>query len=124
MTAVTVSIAVYSMYWLFSQMNTTGSAHTAARLSASWKAPMLVAPSPKKQTVTWPVPRYCADHAAPLAITSWAPTIAYEPSTPLLTSSRCMEPPLPRIRPFSRPSSSAMTGVIGVPRASTWLWPR
>jgi hypothetical protein len=32
------------MYQLFSQTKITGSRHTAARLSASWKAPMLVAP--------------------------------------------------------------------------------
>src|SRR6266699_1130273 len=42
-------------------MNTTGSAQTTARFSASWNAPMLVAPSPKKHTVTWPVPRYWAE---------------------------------------------------------------
>ena len=69
-------IAVYSMYWLFSQMKITGSCQTAARLSASWKAPMLVAPSPRKQTVTCLVPRYRADQAAPLAMTSCAPMIA------------------------------------------------
>ena len=82
---------------------------------------MLVAPSPKKHTVTCPVPRYWADQAVPLAMTSCAPMIAYEPRTPLDTSSRCMDPPLPCIRPFCLPSSSAMTGVIAVPRASTWL---
>ena len=64
------------MYWLFSQMKTTGNCHTEARLSASWKAPMLVAPSPRKQTVTCPVPRYTADQADPLAMTSCAPMIA------------------------------------------------
>jgi hypothetical protein len=37
---------------------------------------MLVVPSPKKHTVTWPDPRYCADHAAPFAMGMWAPTIA------------------------------------------------
>ena len=45
------------MYQLFSQTNTTGSRHTAARFTASWNAPMLVVPSPKKHTVTWPLPR-------------------------------------------------------------------
>jgi hypothetical protein len=48
------------MYQLFSQTKTTGSRHTAARLSASWNAPMLVAPSPKKQAVTWLVRRILA----------------------------------------------------------------
>jgi hypothetical protein len=67
-TAVTAPIAVYSMYWLFSHTNTTGAFHTAAMLSASWKAPMLVVPSPKKHTATWPLLRYWADHAAPSAI--------------------------------------------------------
>ncbi len=46
--------AVYSMYWLFSQTNTTGAFQTAAMFSASWNAPMFVVPSPKKQTATWP----------------------------------------------------------------------
>ena len=67
------------MYRLFSQTNTTGSFQTTARLRASWKAPMFVAPSPKKQTATWPDRRYWADHAAPAAIGRWAPTIAYDP---------------------------------------------
>jgi hypothetical protein len=69
-------IEVYSMYRLFSQTNSTGSFHTAARLRASWKAPMLVAPSPKKATATWLVPRSLADQAAPQAIGRWAPTMA------------------------------------------------
>src|ERR1017187_9433560 len=56
------------MYQLFSHTNTTGSRHTAARLTASWNAPMLVAPSPKKQTVTCPVRRIMAAQASPQAI--------------------------------------------------------
>ena len=75
-TAVTLLIGVYSMYMLFSQTNTTGSFQTAARLSDSWKAPMLVVPSPKKATATRGSPRYCADHAAPSAMVRCAPTIA------------------------------------------------
>src|SRR5229473_115211 len=78
-TAVTDRIGVYSMYWLFSQTKTTGSFQMTARLSASWKAPMLVVPSPKKQTATCPDLRTCADHAAPAAIGRCAPTIASEP---------------------------------------------
>ncbi len=38
----------YSPYRLFSHTNITGSRQIAARLSASWKAPMFTAPSPKK----------------------------------------------------------------------------
>ena len=48
----TSAIGVYSMYQLFSQTKTTGSRHTAARLTASWNAPMFVVPSPKKHSVT------------------------------------------------------------------------
>ena len=39
-------------------MNTTGSFHSAASESASWAAPWLTAPSPKKQRQTRPSPRY------------------------------------------------------------------
>ena len=70
---------------------------------------MLVVPSPKKQTATWSVPRYCADHAAPLAIVRCAPMMAYEPITPCSMLVRCIEPPLPPSRPLARPSSSART---------------
>ena len=73
---VTEAIGVYSMYRLFSHTNTTGSRQTAARFSASWNAPMLVAPSPKNATATWSVPRSWADQAAPTAIGRCAPTIA------------------------------------------------
>ena len=72
----TSPIAVYSMYRLFSHTKIVGSWYTAAKLSASWKAPMFVAPSPKKATATWSVPRSRADHAAPLAMHRWAPTMA------------------------------------------------
>ncbi len=112
------------MYRLFSQTNTVGSFHTAAKLSASWKAPMLVVPSPKKATATWPLPRICADQAAPLAMHRWAPMMAYEPIIPCSTEVRCIEPPLPPRSPVPRPSSSAITGPGGVPRASVWACPR
>ena len=75
----TSAIGVYSMYQLFSQTKTTGSRHTAARFTASWNAPMLVAPSPKKHTVTWPVRRILAAQASPQATGRCAPTMAYEP---------------------------------------------
>src|SRR4029077_771514 len=116
-TEVTLPIGVYSMYRLFSHTNTTGSFHTTARLSDSWNAPMLVVPSPKNATATRGSPRYCADHAAPSAMVRWAPTIAYEPITPWLTSVRCIDPPLPESTPQQRPRTSPMTPVIDVPRA-------
>ena len=37
-------------------------------LSDSWKVPSFEAPSPKKQTATWPLLRSLADSAAPVAI--------------------------------------------------------
>src|SRR5258707_3086445 len=92
--AVTEPIGVYSMYRLFSQMNSTGRAQTAAMLSASWKAPILVAPSPKKATATWPDPLSLADHAAPAASGRCAPTIADEPSMPGEGLVKCLEPAL------------------------------
>ena len=60
----------------------------------------------------------------PAAIGRWAPTIAYEPIAPCSTLVRCIEPPLPPIEAVPRPSSSAMIGAIGTPRASVWSWPR
>ncbi len=39
-------------YWLLMITNTTGSFHSLATLSDSWKAPMLVAPSPKMLITT------------------------------------------------------------------------
>src|SRR3954471_13288411 len=87
-TAVTSAMGVYSMYWLFSQTNTTGAFQTAAMFRASWNAPMLVVPSPKKQTLTWPDFRYWADHAAPSAIGRWAPRMANEPIAPVSTDVR------------------------------------
>src|ERR1039457_4351194 len=73
------------MYRLFSQTKITGSFQTAAKLSASWKAPILVVPSPKKQTDTSLAPLYCARHAAPHAMGRCAPMMAYEPMTPCST---------------------------------------
>ena len=105
-TAVTSWIDVYSMYRLFSQTNTTGSFQITAKFSASWNAPMFVVPSPKKHTATCSVPRYCADQAAPFAIVRCAPMIAYEPSMLCFTLVKCIEPPLPRMRPDELPMSS------------------
>ena len=41
------SIGTEYAYWLFSQMKMIGSCCTPAKFSASWKSPMLLAPSPK-----------------------------------------------------------------------------
>ena len=105
------------MYRLFSQTNSTGSAHTEARFSASWNAPMFVAPSPKNATATWPVPRSCADHAAPAAIGRCAPTIAYEPSMPAEALVRCIDPPLALHTPVALLISSARHSAGDAPRA-------
>src|ERR1022692_734486 len=98
-------------------MNRTGSAHTAARLSASWKAPILVAPSPKNATATWPEPRSRADQAAPAAIGRCAPTIAYDPSIPADALVRCIDPPLALHSPVPLLISSARHSAGVAPRA-------
>jgi len=43
-------------YWLFWTRNTTGALKTAAKLSASWKSPSLVAPSPMNASATESLP--------------------------------------------------------------------
>src|SRR6266702_2389629 len=95
------------MYRLFSQMNSTGRDQTAAMLSASWKAPILVAPSPKNATATWSLPRSLADQAAPAASGRCAPTIAYDPSIPADALVRCIEPPLALHKPVALLTSPA-----------------
>jgi hypothetical protein len=47
---------VVRAYWLFSQCSTTGRSHTEARFTASWNAPVLTAPSPKKREDDLPGP--------------------------------------------------------------------
>ena len=96
-----------SAYPLFSQKKTTGSAHTAARLTASWKAPWATAPSPKKATATVPSDRNWAAVAAPAAIGSPAATIPLAPKMPSAGSAMCIDPPRPRLVPPSLPISSA-----------------
>jgi hypothetical protein len=81
---------------------------------------MFVAPSPKNATATCPLPRSFADHAAPAAIGRWAPTIAYEPSMPLLALVRCIEPPLAWHSPVTRLISSARHSSGVAPRAIAW----
>ncbi len=39
-------------YWLFSMTKSTGSFHTAARFTASWKSPSEVPPSPLNTAAT------------------------------------------------------------------------
>ena len=85
---------------------------------------MFVVPSPKKHTATCSVPRYCADHAAPLAMVMCAPMMAYEPIMWCFTLVKCMEPPLPRMRPEELPMSSPRISVMPTPRTSVWLLPR
>ena len=60
-------------------MKTTGSFHSWARLSDSWKAPMFVAPSPKLAMATRSCPCSWAARANPLAIGMPPPT------TPVVT---------------------------------------
>ena len=62
-------------YWLFSQMKTTGSFHSAASATPSKKPPMLAEPSPKKHRVTRFSPRYLHFQATPAAIGTWPPTM-------------------------------------------------
>mgnify|MGYP003694206871 CR=1 FL=1 len=59
-------VGVDSPYWLFSTMNSTGSFHTAARLTASWKSPSLVDPSPVNAAATRFSPRSCVGEREPV----------------------------------------------------------
>jgi hypothetical protein len=60
---------------LFSQMKTIGSRWIAAKLSPSWKSPLLVAPSPNQQNVTASSRRSLLARAAP---TAWGIWVAIE----------------------------------------------
>ncbi len=93
--AIVFSRAVNSPYSLFSQTNTTGSLSAQAMLAASWKAPMLVEPSPKNGTATLPLPLYLLAKPAPTAIGAPAPTMPLAPSMPTSRFEMCIEPPLP-----------------------------
>jgi hypothetical protein len=66
---------------LFSITKTTGNRHTAARLSASWKSPSLVAPSPTSAAATWSDPRSRAASASPSATGSMAARWLIMPTT-------------------------------------------
>ena len=74
-------------YWLFSMTKRTGSFQTAARFTASWKSPSLVAPSPLKVAATRRSPRSWAARARPSATGSVAPEVADHPDDALLEQS-------------------------------------
>ena len=54
-------------YPLFCTRNTVGACHTAAKFSASWVSPSLVAPSPSSASATRSCPRSRAPCARPTA---------------------------------------------------------
>ena len=99
-------------------------ASTAARLTASWNAPWAGAPSPKNATATLPSARSCAAAAAPTAIGTPAATIPLAPKMPSFGSAMCIEPPRPRLVPWSLPISSANIPSGSSPLARQWPWPR
>ena len=103
---------LYSPYRLFVMMNTTGVFQTAAMFSASWNVPMFVAPSPKNVRATFGF--FCSlnESAAPTAIGSPAPTMAFAPMLPLLTSMRCIEPADPA-RAAGRATHELREGGLG-----------
>ncbi len=86
---------------LFSSTNTTGSRQSCARFIDSWKAPVFVAPSPKKGTAMRGSPRILKASAAPAIIGSPPPTTAFAPMFPRCTSYRCIDPPNPPEQPSS-----------------------
>jgi hypothetical protein len=97
---------VTAVYWanlLFSQRKTTGSRRIPAKFIASWKVPLLIAPSPKKQSVTSDVLRKAAASAAPVASPRPPPTMPLAPSMPSEKSAMCIEPPRPAQVPFALP---------------------
>ena len=123
-TAVAIRSGVCSPYWLFWQTNTTGSFHTAAMFRASWKAPMLLAPSPKLTTVTRSVPSSWAASARPLAIGMPPPTMPVVTISPDAGWVMCIGPPLPLQVPVARPRNSAHSSRSGTPLARWSCRPR
>ena len=113
-----------SPYWLFWHTNTTGSDHTDARLSDSWKAPMFVAPSPKLVIVTLPSPFSCDDRPRPTAIGMPAPTMPVHSIRPCSGSEMCIGPPRPLEVPVCLPSISAHISRSGTPLAISSAVPR
>src|SRR5204863_72198 len=88
--------AVESAYWLFSQRKMIGSAHTAARFSASWTTPWLAPPSPKKAMTTLSVFLSFDASAAPVPMGTPAATIPLQPRMFRSSAAMCIEPPRPR----------------------------
>ncbi len=107
-----------------SQTNTTGSDQATASVIASWKAPAWTAPSPKNGIATVPVRRTRAASPAPTASGIPPPTIPFAPRMPSAGSAMCIDPPLPRQMPVSRPKSSAIIASGSAPLAMQWPWPR
>ena len=91
---------------------------------ASWNAPWADAPSPKKATATPPSARSWEAVAAPTAMGRPAATIPLAPKIPSFGSAMCMEPPRPRLVPWSLPISSANMPSGSSPLARQWPWPR
>ena len=117
---VALALATEMPQALSSMTNTTGSFHSAARFSVSWKAPWLAAPSPMKETATPGLPCICRDSAAP---TAGPMPSAMIPEQEKFTrpSNRCMCPPRPPERPVALPKISAIISLRSTPLA-TAMW--
>ena len=115
---------VCSPYWLFWQTNTTGRFHTEAMLSDSWKAPMLVAPSPKLQMVTRPSRWSCEARPRPVAMGMPPPTMPVQSMRPCSGSEMCIGPPRPLEVPVALPSISPHSSRSGTPLATSSARPR
>ena len=109
---------------MFSQTKMTGSFQMLARFIDSWRTPWLAAPSPKKEMLTWSVPRTLAPRAAPVATGMLEPTTPLAPSIPLVASAMCIVPPLPLFVPLVLPRSSAIISLRSSPLAMQWWWLR
>lgn len=107
-------------YRLFSQANSTGSRHSAARFMHSWNSPSATAPSPNRHTVTASRLRMASASASPVATGIPPATMALPPKKRCSASNRCMDPPRPWLTPVLRPNISAMMASIGMPRAMAW----
>ena len=83
----------------------TGSFQTAARFSASWKSPSLVAPSPVNAAATRCSPRSCAARARPSATGSIAPRWLIIPTMRFSSVPKWNVRSRPFVKPPSRPRS-------------------
>src|SRR5947209_450769 len=84
--AVVRELAVESAYWLFSQRKMIGSAHTAARFSASWTTPWLAPPSPKQAMTTLSAFLSFDARAAPVTGPGWKSSSVFSSRGRILTS--------------------------------------